>query len=232
MIKSEVESNSGEKTVRHATQGDAEAIATLFCRAFPSLYLSAFGGKEIENLLPLVTQLYREGHLPYEHTLVSERGGEVIGVMSLNLGESLGAATLSSYSKTVRANLPFFRALRAIVGGIATERFLNARIPRAPDLLYIEALAVAETERGKGTGTLLLQRAEEYALQHSRSLVTLHVLRRNADARRLYERFGFREISPDAYLHSSHSLIAPLVRLHDPGNRWVASLMEKNLKAE
>ena len=70
------------------------------------------------------------------------------------------------------------------------------------------------------------------ALPISRSLVTLHVLRRNADARRLYERFGFREISPDAYLRSSHSLIKPLVRLRDPGNRWATSLMEKNLKPE
>ena len=62
-----------------------------------------------------------------------------------------------------------------------------------PGEAYIEQIGVAAAARGKGVGTLLLQWAEQWAREHSATLLTLSVLNGNP-ARRLYERFGFAAV--------------------------------------
>src|SRR5438067_4634426 len=85
-----------------------------------------------------------------------------------------------------------FRTPRIFAGGVLANLMLDRRIPRAPDLVYIEALAVAEEHRGRGLGSRLLADAERCARSIGRSRLALHVLANNTGARRLYERAGFR----------------------------------------
>eukprot|EP00966_Prymnesium_polylepis_P225099 5206283-Prymnesium_polylepis.2 len=65
-----------------------------------------------------------------------------------------------------------------------------------PGEAYIEQVGVGAAARGKGVGKLLLTWAETQARERGCTLLTLGVLNGNP-ARRLYERFGFREIEVD-----------------------------------
>lgn len=61
-----------------------------------------------------------------------------------------------------------------------------------PSEVYISSLAVAPEARGLGVGTRLLDSIEDFATQTGRSKLRLHVIDENIDARRLYERCGFK----------------------------------------
>ncbi len=60
------------------------------------------------------------------------------------------------------------------------------------DEVYIAVLVVDASMRGKGIGSLLMQAAFEIAQQNQCHSVVLDVANTNPDARRLYERLGFK----------------------------------------
>jgi ribosomal protein S18 acetylase RimI-like enzyme len=59
--------------------------------------------------------------------------------------------------------------------------------------LYLEQLQVLEEHRNRGIGTALLLAAEAAAISRGREFVSLGVGIDNPDARRLYERLGYRD---------------------------------------
>jgi ribosomal protein S18 acetylase RimI-like enzyme len=65
-------------------------------------------------------------------------------------------------------------------------------LDRADDTALIEAAAVVEPLRGKGIGTALMHAAEELVRERGVGVVQLGVEDSNPDARRLYERLGYR----------------------------------------
>lgn len=60
-----------------------------------------------------------------------------------------------------------------------------------PDELYIEAVAVNESVRGKGIGTQLLNTLFQMAEEKRYRIITLQVIDTNPKAKSLYERLGF-----------------------------------------
>lgn len=184
--------------VRAARPEDAERVSAILAEAFPGLYRATFGRLDIPAVARLLTALYHAGTLSLETTRVCEREGTVVGVVILHVGHSVGRGTAGAFWRALYAQLGLLRASRAFVGGLSANTFLNQRIPRAPDLVYIEALAVAEPERGRGIGTRLLEDAMQWTRESApvRSRLALHVLYSNTGARRLYERMGFRPWNP------------------------------------
>lgn len=75
---------------------------------------------------------------------------------------------------------------------------------KAMPLLNVHDLAVVPSRRGRGIGRALLTAAEEHADEHGCCKLTLEVQDDNAPARRLYARFGFRDLvfadSPTRFL--------------------------------
>ena len=65
--------------------------------------------------------------------------------------------------------------------------------PLEPGTMRIEFLAVEESARGRGVGNALLRAAERRACAEQVMLLELHVEPANTDARRLYDREGFRD---------------------------------------
>lgn len=199
-------------TVRAANAGDAQAIAAILAEAFPTLYRNTFGGLNTAESAQLLNALYKAAHLSLDTTFVCTQNDQVVGVMILHLGQSIGRGLITDYWRLLRREFGLLRAFRAFWGGLFANRLLDRRIPRAPDLVYIEALAVAETCRGQGIGSRLLAEAEHWAHSANRSRLALHVLSSNTGARRLYERVGF---------HPWHSHASPY--------SWGAILMERKL---
>ena len=190
-MQDNIQRERAEITIRAAGRQDIAAIAAILAQAFPALYDSTFGKLGEVRQARLLEALYRDGLLSLETTRLAEIENQVVGVCILHIGKDIGRGTLSGFWRSVRSELGLFASVRAFTGGFTTNTFLNARIPRANDLVYIEALAVRTDKRGSGTGSALLADAERWAKSHSRSRIALHVLVRNQGARRLYERHGF-----------------------------------------
>lgn len=62
---------------------------------------------------------------------------------------------------------------------------------------YLYSFRVMEMFRGQGIGTRLMQEAETIIGQRGYSRVTISVAKANSDARRLYERLGYRVFAQD-----------------------------------
>ena len=76
------------------------------------------------------------------------------------------------------------------------------------DEAHITTLAVHPLHRGRGVGSLLLERLLQEAISSEVRLVFLEVRDSNAQARRIYERFGFEVISKrKKYYHDEDALV-------------------------
>ncbi len=58
---------------------------------------------------------------------------------------------------------------------------------------YVATLAVTETSGGRGVGTALMQRVEQWSRERGLHIVTLEVFAQNDVARRFYDRLGYQE---------------------------------------
>lgn len=84
--------------------------------------------------------------------------------------------------------------------------------------LYVSAIAAAPESRGMGAGTVLLEALEEFAVAQKKQQLRLHVIEDNLEARRLYERVGYKvvqtiHIGPLQYLlgfKRVHEMVKPL----------------------
>lgn len=78
--------------------------------------------------------------------------------------------------------------------GDAVAAFLSMEVHREDiPYLYLDDFSVGGPYRGRGIGTALLHRAEEYATSLGIPHLILHVEASNTGARRLYRRMGFMD---------------------------------------
>jgi ribosomal protein S18 acetylase RimI-like enzyme len=125
-----------------------------------------------------------------EHSFDSE-----LGVAAQMQGQLVGFVGLKY------ENRPFLQFERShcirelgLLRGLLAWVLLNNISPAKPlsDEMYIAVLVVDASMRGKGIGSLLMQAAFEIAQQNQCTAVVLDVANTNPDARRLYERLGFK----------------------------------------
>ena len=215
------ETDSRALQVRNALPEDAPTVASVLARAFPALYRSTFGTLEKSQIISLLQTLYEVGHLPLEDTRVCVVDGAVAGVMILHTGRPIGRGDALAFWRLLRSRVGLLLAPRVYIGGILANFLLSRRIPVEPDLVYIEALAVAEPHRGTGVGTRLLADAEAWTRSRGRTRLALHVMANNPGARRLYQRVGFRP------WHEREPYVQKQATL--PPNSWSAMLMIREL---
>lgn len=72
----------------------------------------------------------------------------------------------------------------------STESFVHEKITDCPDLENIE---VVPEMRGQGVGTMLIQEAEKLCKERGFSKVGLGVSIENLEARKLYEKLGYKD---------------------------------------
>lgn len=126
------------------------------------------------------------GHdMSYETVNFAKRGEDIVGMAS---GYSAEQHRSSSLRPTIRA--AGIRMLRLLPIGFLGGRFFSF-INEVPDGdFYLAALAVDESVRRSGVGSLLLDEVESRALKEGCHRLALDVAVDNPNARRLYERRG------------------------------------------
>jgi ribosomal protein S18 acetylase RimI-like enzyme len=152
-----------------------DEAAALFYRTFQDKFQPMFGS--LEQGIPILAAA-----LDVEMAMIALDGERLVGIAGL---QSPGRRFLR-----LEADL-FVNQYGWLVGHF---RFLLVRImdTEPPEgQLFVDSLAVAESARGQGVGTRLLQAIFEYAHQAGFQTVGLDVVDTNPRARRLYERLGF-----------------------------------------
>ncbi|MEO0956913.1 MAG: GNAT family N-acetyltransferase [Pseudomonadota bacterium] len=151
------------------------------------LYWEAFQGKLGRVLGPesLAIDFIERGLDPTHAITAVDEKGRLLGIAGFKtkggelIGGGLGLLTIVYGAFGAIWRLPLLAML---------ER------PVEPGILLMDGIAVAEDARGRGVGTLLLERVAEEARTRGCGVVRLDVIEANPRARALYERLGFEAV--------------------------------------
>ncbi len=167
-------------TFRPATPADASDLALLLDAASRRLVswrwstLATPGQSWFEvGRTRILTLTDNQAH--FANWLVAEHGGHPIGALNAHpVSQTVEDTDLAGLD-------PVFHPL------VALE-------PQTAGTFYIMAAAVFPEHRGRGFGTLLLDKAAELARAGGLTRLTLITESFNTDARRLYRRYGFQDL--------------------------------------
>ena len=151
------------------------AIA-IFYEAFAEKFHIGFSNAE---------QVYRLFHdsLNRDNCIVALQGHELLGILTYQTTQ------VEFFHLRVGALLGRFwpwRALRMALNLVLLDESAK------PNEFIVSSISVSEQSRGLGVGTRLMNAAEELARESGKNLMSLGVVGQNKDARRLYERLGYR----------------------------------------
>ncbi|MGK0552832.1 GNAT family N-acetyltransferase [Enterococcus faecalis] len=169
--------------IRLATKEDGAAIAALVLVILKDMELPLLKEVPEATVLSILSQAvadpnYRYG---YRRGLVYEVNGQVAGIAFGYPAEA--EATIDQ---------PLTTVLKA--HGLSEELKLFDEQETLPDEWYLDSISVAENYRGLGIGSKLLTELPKLARKDGKKVIGLNVDAANPDARRLYERHGFKEV--------------------------------------
>ena len=174
--------------MRPARIDDLEAPGLLYESAAP--YYDAYAGSERRARRMLQQIWAKPGHTAsWDSTRVAELDGRVVGVL-VAFPAAEGDHLARRFLSVSLVRLPAWRWPRIL-------RHLRASSLVTPvppgDSMYVDALAVAADVRRRGVATALLEDAQRLCAAARCSGVVLDTGLQNAEARALYESYGFQE---------------------------------------
>lgn len=163
--------------IKQAEIADAKAIAPLIYDAIGNIANNLTGEQELPKILAALEQLVKEtsNRHSYLNTFVAVANDTVQGIVVLYDG--IQGAILDSQLEEQLAQ---------------KGNHLSIDVEAHEDEYYIDTICVSKEARGLGIGTKLLQFAEEHGRKLGYKKLSLNVELEKPDARRLYERMGFK----------------------------------------
>ncbi|WP_279402166.1 GNAT family N-acetyltransferase [Arthrobacter sp. JCM 19049] len=151
------------------------SVAELYWQAFRRKLRSAFSSDE--RGLSIVRVSLRS-----DRTFVARTNAGIVGMCGYR---QAGIGAVSPTFRMLRGELPISAALRAtLVLSPLARSYVS-------DVLVLDGICVADEQRGRGTGTALLEAAGGYARASGLRAVRLSVVDTNPRAEALYRRRGF-----------------------------------------
>ncbi|NIS78797.1 MAG: GNAT family N-acetyltransferase [Anaerolineales bacterium] len=112
-----------------------------------------------------------------------------------------------------------------LVGQIFIQLHIHRReFRRGVSSAYIHAFRVRPAYRNRGVGTRLILEAEQVLRDHGLKRAVIAAAHANPDARRLYERLGFRKFMSDPGHWSYVDHLGRLQNVHEPSDileKWL-----------
>jgi ribosomal protein S18 acetylase RimI-like enzyme len=90
---------------------------------------------------------------------------------------------------------------------------IHVHLEHTEGAVWLEAAAVVRPVRGQGIGTSLVRAAESLAAERGYTTVELGVEDSNPDARRLYERLGYRSVARNDFRYTGAPVPNPGVTM-------------------
>ena len=161
---------------RGLSQEFSRSAAELFFTAFEDKFVPILGnrGRAIDLL---------ESSFVLDNSISAVEDGRLLGVLAMQ----------TERQGFIQLNFNHLRDHYGFGGGIIRAAKL-ALLQHTPDPseMHIEGIAVADSARGKGIGTRLIDELISQAISQGCGTVTLQVVGTNQRALQLYERLGFR----------------------------------------
>jgi ribosomal protein S18 acetylase RimI-like enzyme len=164
--------------IRQAVPGDVEQAIPLILQAIDDIAFVLSGTTDIGETESVLSDFFRQpgNRLSYEHCLVMEEDGQVVGIAILYEG-----------ADAVNLNSPVERAAAKKTGNA------DYLIPIEPEEseFYLDAIGINSRCQGRGFGTALVEAGCAHARKLGHTRFALLVETENFAAKRLYDRLGF-----------------------------------------
>lgn len=133
------------------------------------------------------------------HRAAAEDVPQIVALLRNDrLGQTREVEDLAAYERAFRMIDSDPQHFLAVVRDEAATTVGTMQLTLLPGLsrggttrLQIEGVRVADGARGRGVGSLMLEWAEQYGLDHGASLVQLTTDKSRGDAHRFYDRSGY-----------------------------------------
>lgn len=166
-------------------------VAEIFFETFEGKTSKIFGDKN--KAVAFVSACLRD-----DRTLVAFKDGVAVGFAGLEYDKK--SFIDAGLQQTVR--IFGLGTLRVVLfGGI----FLLTRARQ--NEIHLESIAVSSSEQGKGIGSKLIQATIDHAISKGFSQIKLEVIETNQEARKLYEKIGFKEFKVQKIPYPFSSLL-------------------------
>ena len=178
-------------TVREAEDRDEAEIAGLVVEGFLDKFQPIFG-RGIDRSVWIMERWVRLEHsIGGVRSLIVEVSatGEVAASVGVRVGDSDDDALSGGLWQALRNSLGFLRA------SWAATLLSYPRYSTSAREAYVERLVVSPAHRNRGVARALLDASEDLAREMKKETVGLHVSGGNVPALRLYESYGYEEVS-------------------------------------
>ena len=169
--------------IRFARKEDAPIIAPLILVILRDMELEVLDSVSEEELLTLLSEAMMEPDYRY---------GYIRGLVYEHEGEVAGAAFGYSAEDEALVDEPLKRVLKKHGFDENIELFKDDET--LPNEWYLDSISVDPKYRGMGIGSKLLDALPQIAKREGKNLIGLSVDKNNPEAKRLYERKGFKDV--------------------------------------
>lgn len=178
-------------TVREAEAGDETEIAGLVVEGFLDKFRPIFGSGIDRSVWIMEKWVRLEHSVGGVRSIVVEISatGEVAASVGVRVGESDDDALSGGLWEALKRSLGFLRA------SWAATLLSYPRYSATSREAYVERLVVSPAHRNLGMARALLDASESIARETGKSTIGLHVSGGNMPALRLYESYGYEEVS-------------------------------------
>ena len=178
-------------TVREAELRDETEIAGLVVEGFLDKFRPIFGRGMDRSVWIMEKWVHLEHSIGGVRSLVVEISatGEISASVGVRVGESDDDALSRGLWNSLKRSLGFVRA------SWAATLLSYPRYAASSREAYVERLVVSPGHRNQGMARALLDAAENLARETGKASVGLHVSGGNLPALRLYESYGYEEVS-------------------------------------
>ncbi len=176
-----------EVSVRNMTKDDISIVSKFIYESFWQKMLPLHSLNE-EEALKLIQGIMFSDPRSMEFYFLAIVDDGIKGMVKLRTKEDKEEFHISDHRMLLKIGV-----IKLIKAGILLS-VLETKVLK--EHLYIEMIAVDDESRGQGIGSVLLEYSEAKArkLEGIKKL-SLHVIEKNAKAKKLYEKIGFKTIS-------------------------------------
>ena len=189
-------------TVRRAEDRDETEIAGLVVEGFLDKFRPIFGRGMDRSVWIMEKWVRLEHSIGGVRSLVVEVSatGELAASVGVRVGESDDNALSGGLWEALERSLGFLRA------SWAATLLSYPRYAASSREAYVERLVVSPAHRNLGMARALLDASEDLARETGKATIGLHVSVNNIPALRLYESYGYEEISEQRSLLTGYFL--------------------------